>query len=211
MVSAQDIRDVKFSKSLGGYKTAEVDAFLDDCAETVASLAQTNEENERKMQVLAESIVEYRNREDSIRTALVSAQKMSDAVINEANGKAEEIIAQAHEEAAQLKEIAEKEIADEKAELARIKGEVAAFKSRLMAVYREHLTLIGVLEGEEEKPAEEQPKTEEEASAPAQPPIAAPVEPVDELPVVVSADVQDGHTFDKAGLDFSSLQLKEDE
>lgn len=64
MLTEQDIKEVVFTKSLGGYKTSEVDAFLDQCAETVAALTTTNEENTRKLQVLAESVVEYRNQED---------------------------------------------------------------------------------------------------------------------------------------------------
>lgn len=38
---------------------------MDQCAETVAALTTTNEENTRKLQVLAESVVEYRNQEDA--------------------------------------------------------------------------------------------------------------------------------------------------
>ena len=38
--------------------------------------------------------------------------------------------------------------AAEQNELKRVKQEVADFKAKLMSIYREHLTLIGVLEGE---------------------------------------------------------------
>ncbi len=199
MVTAQDIRDVIFSKSLGGYKTAEVDAFLDACADTVESLTATNEENERKMNVLAESIMDYRKREDSIHTALVSAQRMSETIIAEAHEKAAEIVAAAEVEAGKARETAEAAIAEELEELKRIRNEVATFKSRLMAAYREHLTLIGVLDGDQE---DDSPSVE---TAPAQ----------EETPVAVvdapSQDAMDAPEIETSGLDFSAFALDEDD
>jgi len=150
MITANDIREVKFTRSMGGYKTAEVDDFLDRCADAVEELTKQNDENARKMQVLAETVVDYRNQEDSIRSALISAQRMSESVISDAKKQAEEIVAAAQAEAANMHEQALTDTAAEQQELARVKQEVANFKSRLMATYREHLTLIGVLEGAEE-------------------------------------------------------------
>ncbi len=178
MVTAQSIQDVRFTSAMSGYKKAEVDAFLDQCAATVEELNATVEENTRKMQVLAETIVEYRNQEDSIRTAVLGAQRMSDSVIAEANEKAQTIIteatekaaailAEAEDKAAHIAEESQKSIRDELDELARIQKEVAAFRSRLLAAYREHLTLIGILNDDEkdvsvtEEPVKEAVPTEE--------------------------------------------------
>ena len=152
MITANDIREVKFTRSMGGYKTAEVDEFLDRCADAVEELTKENDENTRKMQVLAETIMDYRNQEDSIRSALISAQRMSESVISDAKKQAEEILAAAKAEAEGMHEKALADTEAEQAELARVKQEVAAFKARLMDTYREHLTLIGVLEGDEETP-----------------------------------------------------------
>lgn len=148
MISAQNVRDVRFTKTMGGYKTAEVDSFLDECADTIDAMNRDVEENTRKMQVLAETIVDYRNQEDSIRTALLSAQRMSETVISEANEKAEAIISEAQEKANNIEEESKKAIQAELDELARIQKEVVAFRSRLLATYREHLTLIGILTDE---------------------------------------------------------------
>ena len=160
MVTAQNVRDVRFTKTMGGYKTAEVDAFLDQCAETIDALNSDIEENTRKMQVLAETIVDYRNQEDSIRTALLSAQRMSETVINEAKEQAESIVSNAQEKANNIEEESKKSIQSELDELARIQKEVAAFRSRLLATYREHLTLIGIL-SDESKDAPSQDVIEE--------------------------------------------------
>ncbi len=155
MITAQNVQDVRFSSAMSGYKKAEVDAFLDQCAVTIDELSIKNEENTRKMQVLAEAIAEYRNQEDSIRTALLSAQRMSETVLAEANAKAEAIIAEAQAKADTIAEDSKKSIQAELDELARVQKEVAAFRSKLLAIYREHLTLIGVLADETETAADE--------------------------------------------------------
>lgn len=168
MITADNIRDIRFTKTMGGYKVAEVDAFLDQCAATVEAMTNEREENNRKMQVLAETIVDYRNQEDSIRTALLSAQRMSETVIKEAQEKADQILADAETKAAALvadaeekaktvDEEAKKSIENELDELARIQKEVAAFRARLLSTYREHLTLIGVLSDDVKDTAEEEP------------------------------------------------------
>ena len=153
MLTAKDIREVKFSRSMGGYKTVEVDEFLDRCADVVEELTKENDENNRKMQVLAETIVDYRNQEDSIRSALISAQRMSESVIADARKQADDILAAAHKEAENMHNQALKDTDAELRELNRVKQEVADFKAKLLSIYREHLTMINVLEG---APAEEE-------------------------------------------------------
>ena len=131
MITAKEIREIKFSRSMGGYKTAEVDDFLDRCADAVEELTKTNDENERKMQVLAETVMDYRNQEDSIRSALISAQRMSESVISEARKQADDIREAARTEADTMREKAASEITAELQELRRIKQEVADFKAAL--------------------------------------------------------------------------------
>lgn len=80
-------------------------------------------------------------------TVVKEAQEKADAAIAEAQKKAEEILAEAQNSADNARELADQSIVREREELARVRKEVAAFKARLMAAYREHLTLIGVLEG----------------------------------------------------------------
>ena len=174
MLTAKDIREIKFSRSMGGYKTAEVDDFLDRCADAFDELIRINSENERKMQVLAETVMDYRNQEDSIRSALISAQRMSESVISDARKQADDIRDAARAEAESMHEKAVADTAAELEELRRIRQEVADFKAKLLATYREHLTLIGILDGgaaSEEKPAKEEAPAETE-------PEQAPVAPV---------------------------------
>ncbi len=145
MYTVDDIKNITFTKTLGGYKTAEVDDFIDICAETVEELTKQNEDLKKKMELLANKVVEYRNDEDSIRTALLSAQRMGDTVLREANHKAGLILEDAKIKAEKIEEVAKQQIADEVKELERIKKLVSDFKTQILGVYREHLALIDVL------------------------------------------------------------------
>ena len=171
MLTAKDIREVKFNRAMGGYKTIEVDEFLDRCADVVEELTAQCEENERKMQVLAETIVDYRNQEDSIRSALISAQRMSESVIAEARKQAEDIRDAARADAENMREKAAAEITAELEELRRIKQEVADFKAKLLATYREHLTLIGILDSGSSNESTPPAAESNEAAEPAVEPV----------------------------------------
>ena len=77
-ITIEVIETKEFHVAARGYNQHEVDEFLDRCADAVEELNKINNENERKMQVLAETVMDYRNQEDSIRSALISAQRMSE-------------------------------------------------------------------------------------------------------------------------------------
>ncbi len=71
--------------------------------------------------MLADKLVEYRNDEDSIRTALLSAQRLGDTVVREANHKAGLILDDANIKAQKIEETAKRKIVDEERELERVK------------------------------------------------------------------------------------------
>lgn len=189
MYTPDDIRNITFTKSMGGYKTNEVDIFIDQCADTVQMLMNDKAELEKKLEVLADKLVEYRNEEDSIRTALLSAQRLGDTVVREANHKAGLILDDANIKAQKVLETARKSIKDEELELARIKKEVSNFKSRMLSIYREHLILIDALPEVKEK--KEEPPVQQ--PDPVKPPVqeAAPIEePAAPAAVAPTADFQ---------------------
>lgn len=128
MLTANEIRNATFNKSMGGYKTTEVEAFLDQCADTVAALTSQKAELEKKLEVLADKLVEYREEEDSIRTALLSAQRLGDTVVREANHKAGLILEDANIKAEKIVETAQKNIQDAEREFERIRHEITAFQ-----------------------------------------------------------------------------------
>ena len=187
MYTAEDIRNITFTKSLGGYKTGEVDDFIDICADTVEELTKT-------MELLANKVVEYRNDEDSIRTALLSAQRMGDTVLREANHKAGLILEDARIKADKIEETAKQQIKEQIDELEHLKKLVGDFRTQMLSVYREHLSMINVLPEytPPKEETEETAQTTENADAPetAEPTEETPAaeQTEEEVPVVPAAE-----------------------
>lgn len=123
-MNAKDIVSKEFDTvKRGGYDAAEVDTFLKDVSIEYKKLQNENEELEKKLEVLAEKIREYRKDEDALRDALLIAKKQGIAVVNEAKEDAEKIRKDAQEKAektikdadalaAKKKEIGEKNLAE---------------------------------------------------------------------------------------------------
>ena len=180
-MTLEDIRNVEFNRGRG-YRAEEVDDFIDSCADTVQQLIQEKEELTQKMKVLADKLVEYRNDEDSIRAALLNAQRTGDTVLREAELKAQQLLNDAKAEADAARKELFAQIEQEKSQLEQVRSEVVAFKERMMALYKEHLALIGLLpEQADEAPAEAPTKVEVSAEE-----KTAPEEVTAEIPIPVT-------------------------
>ncbi|MCI1982874.1 MAG: DivIVA domain-containing protein [Oscillospiraceae bacterium] len=173
MLSLNDIINVGFRKSgFSGYRIDDVDAFLDRVRESydellkkgvsqdeeIEKLKAENQKSQDKIKVLADKIEEYRNQEDEIKNALISAQKLSDASVREARHKAEIIVKDANLQADQIVSGANEKIVEQKREMERLQQAVSDFRSKLLNTYKEHLTLINALPVHKPKPVSSAPQ-----------------------------------------------------
>ena len=138
-MNADEIRGVTFDRTMRGYRPEEVDEFLARVAAEMDKLQEEKEDAEQKMFILAEKVDQYRDDEETLKTALLNAQRMGESVIHEARQKAETIIYDANSKASQLKNEADASVAASQAELERLKKEVAQFKSTVLELYRQHI------------------------------------------------------------------------
>ncbi len=95
MLSIAEIRDIKFSRAVGGYKPDDVDVFLDKIEADYAAFDRIIKEYELKVETLNSEIEGFKNSQSSIQSVLVSAQGLADRIVKEAKEKSEEIIKQA--------------------------------------------------------------------------------------------------------------------
>ena len=103
MLTPQDVRSVQFEKNLRGYRTEDVDRFLDKVEE---QLQQNDAQAEQLRKQIADLTAENQKLKgelqsfeadgDMLKSALINAQRMGENVIREANQKAEEIIHRAN-------------------------------------------------------------------------------------------------------------------
>lgn len=179
MLTPETIASRRFDKQVGGYKQDEVEMFLQQVAGEYAKLLSEKEDLEEKIEVLAEKVEQYREDEDSLRSALIGAQKLGDSVIRESKSKAEYILREAQAQADQILENAQKSIEKEQMALIKMQKEVTKFKNRLLTLYRQHLEMISALPEYDDEPAREpaaEPKQPQpEAAKPADP---QPQEPI---------------------------------
>lgn len=137
MISSNEIRNRQISAVQNGYNKEEVNNLLDEAADTVDAYATESKELYKKLEVLAAKIEEYRSDEDSIKTAIISAQKMASSIEKDAKEKASELETNSQNKAKVLIEEAEKKaeaiIADALAK-AKATTDEADSKSRALLV-----------------------------------------------------------------------------
>jgi len=96
MLSPQEVSSKTFPKAvMGGYAMASVDDFLDQLTEDYENLYKDNAALKAKIKLLAEKMEEQRKSEDAFRALLLSAQKMSEEMIADAESKRDAIVKEA--------------------------------------------------------------------------------------------------------------------
>lgn len=190
MLTPDKIKEKQFQSSgRGSYRADDVDTFMNEVSASYEQMFKENGDLIRKISILAKKVEEYRADEESLKLALLNAQKLADQIVSEAKEKAEkdsaEAVAAAEKKVADAKAEAEELSATSKRESAAIiesarveaerivaeankksddilgninrkvthetlvfdmtKKEASEFKSKLVAMYKEHINLINQL------------------------------------------------------------------
>ena len=96
MLTPQEVSTHAFSKAMmGGYNMSAVDEFLDVLTDDYTALYKENAALKAKLKVLVEKVEEYRATEDSMRATLLTAQRMADTIVREAEAKRDQMLAEA--------------------------------------------------------------------------------------------------------------------
>lgn len=164
MLTADEIRQISFEKTaFGGYRPENVNNFIQEVIASYEQMQHENVELNKKLNILAQKLEEYRNQEDNIGSVLLNAQKFADSIYREAQHKADLIIKDAKIKGERIIASAGREIEREAQKLRKMQEEVSKFRSKLLSIYKEHIELISMLPTLEEE--QEQPETPEEHEA----------------------------------------------
>ena len=145
MITPQDVREKAFERAVRGYDMAAVDDFLDELAADYTNMAKENASLKSKMRVLVEKIEEYRQTEDSMRLALLSAQKMGAQMEADAQAKADAILKEANDAADAITRETRAEIENEQAKLAEAKKATKKYVDHMTAVCQKQMEFYGKL------------------------------------------------------------------
>ena len=182
MLTVKDINEVSFGKAgFSGYKPEDVDNFIDEVVESygqleaerndavqqnaqlssqvealnsqVTELKAKNAELQKKLAILAQKIESYREEEDGIKEAILSAQRIAKDSIQEAKDKAsimledaevsaKKILDNARTDAARAARDYAEQVDRKRNELEEMKRQVSAFRVSLLEMYKKHLESI---------------------------------------------------------------------
>ena len=92
MFTAEEIKNVSFSKSMSGYKPEEVDLFLDKVESDYLSFERISNEYKAEISRLQNEIDSAEHSKNSIQSVLLSAQKLAEQIVAEAKEKSEEMV-----------------------------------------------------------------------------------------------------------------------
>ena len=90
-----DMRQVKFSAAMRGYERAEVNAFLLEAADGYEQALRENERLRQDVIRLEASLAQYRELEGALKGALMSAQKVSEDMKENATQEAARVVREA--------------------------------------------------------------------------------------------------------------------
>lgn len=104
-----DVRKKKddFKRTVRGYEPAQVEAFLEMCAERLDQLVQREKRLESEVAGLRERLAAFQERERALNEALVSAQELREEARSQAERGAELKLREAEQEAAAIRQRAE--------------------------------------------------------------------------------------------------------
>lgn len=185
MMTPQEVANCTFAKAaFGGYNMAAVDTFLDKLTEDYSALYKENTALKSKLKVLADKTTEYREMEEAMRSTLLTAQRMANNMVAEAEQKRDAIIATAEQERRKRLGSLVEDTSREEERLAqvrrRVDQELAAQRKRLTAGQKELRDFIQSVQSVCQKELEfleQLPELPVEEPVPATPTPAAPVPP----------------------------------
>ena len=116
MLTPQEIQERSDSLEravFGGYSMSAVEELLEPLQKDYAALYKENAVLKSKLKVLAEKMEDYRDQEDNLNRAILTAQKTADEMISDAERKCAKMTADAEQKLRQRNEDLQKELQEE--------------------------------------------------------------------------------------------------
>ena len=154
-VTPLDIQQQQFKTRFRGFDIREVDAFLEQTAETVESLQKENQNLGDEVRRLELEIQGYRKREETFKRALLNSQKVLDQMKDNARRSAELLIAEAEVKAEKILNKAHNRLAQLHEDITELKRQRTQIEVQISSIIEAHSRLLeigkeGMKESDEE-------------------------------------------------------------
>jgi len=141
-LSPLEITQREFARKWRGYDPEEVRTFLEQIAEELTRLSQESGERANQVQRLEAQVRVHQEREDTLRNALITAQKMTEEIKANAKREADLILKEAELKGERLLEMAHRKLAQVQAEIAEFIRQRELFLAKLRGLIRTHQELL---------------------------------------------------------------------
>ena len=154
-ITPLDIQQQQFKTRFRGFDIREVDAFLEQMAETFETLQKTNQNLTDEVRRLELEIQGYRKREETFKRALLNSQKVLDQMKENARKSAELIIAEAEVKAEKILNKAHNRLAQLHEDISELKRQRMQIEVQISSIIEAHSRLLeigkeGIKESDEE-------------------------------------------------------------
>ncbi len=139
MLAPHELKGKTFSKAVRGYNAAEVDEYIEFLIAQYSDVYRENNELERKLQIVVTNLDEIKDEEESIRSTLLSAQKMADKIVQDAHERSDIITGAVKERCDAVIAEFKEQMRAEKEEMWELRSRIVDFKKQLFAMYKDHI------------------------------------------------------------------------
>ena len=139
MLTPQDIENKVFKRGMRGYDVEEVESFLQDSYE---KLYKENLVAKERISMLSDAVKQYKSMEDTLQNALAVAQRSGEDVKKNAYGKAEVILKDAENQAAEIINHSAQEVAKVTYQYEQMKRSVEVFRAKVVSLLNAQLDII---------------------------------------------------------------------
>lgn len=148
-ITPLDIQQKRFRSAFRGLDRAEVDQFLNRVASEFEKLTHELNSLRDEQSHQAKLIEEYRQREQALKETMITAQRVTEEIKENARKEADIIIGRSELEAEKIIENAQDRLTELLGDISELKRQRAQFLAQLKGVVDTHHKLIAVAEQEE--------------------------------------------------------------
>jgi cell division initiation protein len=139
-----DIQQQKFKTKFRGFDIREVDAFLEQLANSFEGLQRTHKDLKEEVRRLELEIQGYRKREETFKRALLNSQKVLDQMKDNARKSAELIIAEAEVKAEKILNKAHNRLAQLHEDISELKRQRMQIEVQISSIIEAHGKLLEI-------------------------------------------------------------------
>lgn len=142
MIAPHELKNKTFTKAVRGYAPVEVDQYFDFLIEKYTEAYKAASELEQKYNKLQAKYSELANEEESIRSAILKAQKLGEAIVSNAKEEAKEKELDLAKRCDQIVSEAKAKVQEEKNNLLKLRKLAIDFQHKLYGDYMKHVEII---------------------------------------------------------------------